>query len=395
MQQLTTLSLIPTLDLSSLRQFSREKILPHALERDKEGKFPLEIYRELHSLGFLHSFVPENLGGLGASVVDLAFMTRELGYASGGVAVSFLANCLGMGPILLYGNTELRQRVARDVLENFSLACFGMTEANAGTDIAHVQTRARRVPGGYIINGSKSYITNASHAKHIVVFGICDSADSKSSKLTAFYVPGDSKGLSRGKPMNKLGQSDSDTCELFFDELFVPEEYRLGGEGQGFRVAFHSLQRSKTLIGAASAGICDRAFDLSEQYLEERVRYGKPLLALPTIQNFLAQLHTEATAAWLLTLNAANTWDTGALAVKEASMAKLYGADLAVKVSNESLELMGAMGYTMECEAQRLYRDSKILEIIEGASFVQQVLIAKELFGDRLAKAGTVLKRVA
>lgn len=390
---MNSIPLQPSFDLSSLKQFVREKVLPGVLERDEKQNFPLEIYRDLHQLGWLHSFIPTSLGGLGASAVDLAFIVREIAYGSPGVASSYVANCLGLGAILMNGRPELREKVSKDVLGNFSLCSFGMTEGDVGTDIAHIKTRAKRVKGGYLLQGSKSFITNASYSRHLTVFAQCEGSNGKG--FTAFYVPGDAKGLSRGKPLRKLGQSESDTTELYLDDVFVPEEHRLGEEGKGFRVAFHSLERSKTLLAANAQGLCDRAFDLAEGYAEERIRYGKPLLTLSTIQSALALLHTEAQAAWLLTLHAAATWDNGTVAMKEASMAKLYGADIAVKVANEALELMGGTGYTKECEIQRLYRDAKMLEIVEGGSLVQQVVIAKEIYADRLARTGTVLKKAA
>jgi alkylation response protein AidB-like acyl-CoA dehydrogenase len=197
--------------------------------------------------------------------------------------------------------------------------------------------------------------------------------------------------------MKKLGQRDSNTAEVFFDDVFIPSENLLGQEGQGLKIAFYSLQRSKMMFAASAVGACDRAADLVYDHLENRVHYGKPLLALPTIQTQLAQLHTEVEASWLLTLQAAAKWDTGDFGIREASMAKLFAAHTAVKVMCESVELFGGMGFSSESEIERLYRDCKILEIIEGATFVQQTFIAKELFGERLTRASTsqVTKRAA
>jgi acyl-CoA dehydrogenase len=368
-------------DLSSLENYVREKVLPGAAERDRDSTFASQIYSDLHKFGYFQAFVQKEFGGTGASLTDLACITRKLAYGASAVATTFIANMLGSGPTLLHGTRELRQRLSGESVERLSLWSFCMTEPDAGTDLMNTRTRAEKVKGGYVLQGKKCFITNANHAEHLSVFARIDGANEK-APVSAFYVPASSKGVSRGKPLKKLGQRESDTGELYFDGVFVPAENLLGNEGDGLKIAFHCLQRSKTLIAAMGLGMCDRAHDLIKTHLHQRVHYGKPLLSLPTIQCFLAQLHTESTAAWLLACQAAATWDTGDMAIKEASMAKMYAADVAARTMAELLELFGGYGFTQEFEIERLYRDVKILDIFEGATFVQQILIAKELFKD-------------
>jgi acyl-CoA dehydrogenase len=378
----------PQIDLTSLRKFVRERLIPRSAECDRTEEFPHELYQELHEMGWLKAFIPEKYGGTGLGTVDLACVARELAYGSGGAFSTFTVNVLGMLPVLHYASESLREKLCKDFQEKYSLWSYAMTEPDTGSEISNTRTVARRVKGGYILNGRKCFITNGSYSKHLSVFARIVE-DGKPShlhaiddkpKITVFYVPGDSPGLHRGLPLKKLGQRDSNTAELFFTDLFVPDEHRIGEEGQGLRIAFHCLQKSKTLIAAASVGFCDRIHEITSQYLGQRELYGKPLLEQPVIHHLLAQLCTEAQAAWLLTCWAAETWDSGELAVKEASMAKLFGPHTAVKFASEALELFGGYGYSREYEIEKLNRDVRILEIYEGPTFVQQQLIARELF---------------
>jgi butyryl-CoA dehydrogenase len=254
-----------------------------------------------------------------------------------------------------------------------------MTEPDSGTDIHASKTEAVLSGDHYALSGKKCFITNANVATHYVVFARTPKADPK-DPLTAFYVPANAAGVSRGKPLEKLGHRESDTGEIYFDQVKVPVSHRIGREGEGIKIAFRSLHRSKTILAGGAVGTCDRALELARDFLSQRVHYGKPLITIPTIRSMLAQLHTEVEASWLLTCLAAATWETGDMAIREASQAKMFAGHTASKVTCEVLELMGGYGFTTELEIERLYRDAKFYEIIEGATFVQQVLISKELF---------------
>jgi len=397
-KKMTRIAIDSELDFQDVIKFIREKVLKSANDNKDDPSFPIEIFQELHKMGWLYAFLPESLGGSGIKTIDLACFSRELAYASSGVFSSFTVNVLGLTPILLYGSEELKKRVCQDFVSHFGLFSYCMTEPDTGTNITQARTQAKKVPGGYIINGKKHFITNANFSQHLTVFASLDKGDSQTN-LTAFYIPASTKGVSRGKPLKKLGQRDSNTGELYFDSVFVPEENRIGGEGQGLKIAMHCLQRSKTMIAAAGVGVCQRAFDLASDYLETRKIYPKPLLSFQTIQNQLAQLETQASAAWLLTCQAANFWENGLnirdFALKEASMAKMFSTDVAVHYVSEVLELFGGYGFTQEFEIERLYRDVRLLEIYEGATLVQQILISKELFPQMTVRPAIEEKKAA
>jgi alkylation response protein AidB-like acyl-CoA dehydrogenase len=368
------------LDLESLRKIVRSKVIEISKECDTTDRFPMELYEQLHVDGWLRAFVPDPAGGAGSDLYALAQIARELAYGSTGVFTTFTVNFLGMSPLLLYGPRPLAERLCSEFGRRLALWSYAMTEPDTGSEIAKTRTLARRVEGGYRLSGKKCLISNATFAEHMSVFARIEGSDPERPAITTFYVPGDSPGLTRGAPLKKLGQRDSNTSELYFDDVFVPSENRIGAEGQGLRIAFHCLQRSKILIAAAAVGVSDRARDLVVGHLRSRELYGGPLLRQPTIHHQLAQLETEAEAAWLLTARAAAKWSVDDFAVKEASMAKMFAANLAVKYVSEALELFGGYGFTREYEIEKLYRDVRVLEIYEGPTFVQQALIARELF---------------
>ena len=369
------------LDLSELKKFVREVILKGAHARDQKEEFPHAIIEQLHQMGYLHAFVPARLGGTGLPTSELMWIARTVAYGSRGVACTLAGNMLALVPVLESGSPELQQKVVADILSRPALGAFCFTEPEAGSDILSIRTRATRTNGGYILNGRKCFITNASHASHYVVMAKIEGAAHPKEAITAFYIPRNSKGLSTGTPLSKLGHRDSDTTEVYLDDVFVPFEHCLGGEGKGLSVAVKSLERSRTLFAASAVGMCDRARDLVAEFLSGREHYGKPLLQQPQIRNTLAQLETEARAAWLLTQASACAWDDGDPSLQHSSMAKLYSGQVAMKFASSALELFGGWGYTREFEIERLFRDAKLFEIIEGPSFVQQVIIAKEILG--------------
>lgn len=389
----THIQIKPDLPLEDLRKFVRDKILPGARERDDADIFPLEILKELHGMGYMVPFVPEALGGMGISSPNLMAIGREISYGSPGIACTMAGNMLSLVPVLRFGSEGLRRQVAKRIMSGLSLGSFCFTEPHSGSDILNIATRAERVPGGYRITGSKCFITNATYADHFVVMAKLSHVSDSKKAMTAFYIPRDAQGLSVGKPLKKLGQRDSDTTEVFFESVFVPEEHRLAEEGDGFKVAVMSLERSRTFFAAAAVGLCDRARDLAVGFLTEREHYGKPLITQPNIRALLSGLETELHAAWYLTSASASRWDAGEFDLRHSSMAKMYAGKLAVKYTSEVLELFGGWGFTREFEIERLYRDAKLYEIIEGPTFVQHVIIAKELFPE--PRSGADRKKAA
>lgn len=377
---LKIVSSCPELELEPLHRFVRTEVLPGARERDEREEFPLKLLDRLHGLGYITAFVPQELGGVGAPTPYLLWVIREVAYASPGMACSMIGNMLALVPLLMRGNRELRHKVAQETQERLSLASFCFTEPEAGSDILRIRTRAEKVPGGYRISGQKCFITNANYAEHYIVMARTDSGDGPRAALSMFYVPGGSKGLSTGKALTKLGHRDSNTSEVYFDGVFVPEENLIGKEGEGLRNAQLSLARSRTFFAASAVGLMDRVSDLLTDFLSGREHYGKPLLSQPAIRNQLCQLRTEAHAAWLLTCSSAAEWEAGNPSLHHSSMAKMYAGQVASRFATSGLELFGGWGYTREYEIERLYRDAKLYEIIEGPTFVQQAIIAKELY---------------
>lgn len=382
---LKTIQTKPSLDLSELRKFVLNHVLLNAQERDKNSTFAWDIYEKLHSMGILHAPLPKALGGAGMPVSDLIYIMKELAYGSGGVATTVMANLLGYSPVVLYGSVDLQRKIFLNQQQNgLELWSFAMTESVVGFDVGRTQTVAKQVKGGYLIEGRKDYITNSSHAKHFSVFADVKNAEGKSLGIACFYVPGSTPGITFDKPMNKLGHKESNTCAIMFDKVFVPDTYLLGKIGEGLKILHHCLGRTKTLISAIASGICQRASDLAVEHLKSRIGHdGKSLLDKPAVYQQLARFHTEMEAAWLLSCMAAQTWDSGGLAIKESSMAKMYASDLAMRFTAEALELSGARGYSEDYEIARLFRDAKLLEIYEGSTQILEILIAKEIFKDQ------------
>jgi alkylation response protein AidB-like acyl-CoA dehydrogenase len=315
----------------------------------------------------------------------LIWITRELAYGSPGVAATFIGNLLGYSTVVLYAKEPLRREVCERNQEKFGLWSFGMTEALCGSDLLKTATRAKRVPGGFLINGEKNFITNSLVSDEMGVFANVQAPNGTLEGLTCFYVSASSPGVSRGEVMDKMGWRDSITGTLHFKDVFVPAAHILGEVGEGLKILTHCLNRSKTLLAASGVGLSFRAIDILTERLHSTERHDKTLLEQPTLRHELARMHTEVEAAWMLTCLAASTWDSGNFAVKEASMAKLFSGHAAVKITGQALELFGARGFFNTYEISRLWRDTKAIEIVEGPSQVQELLIAKQVLPKKKA----------
>ncbi len=393
-KMISSIQIKPSIDLSSLETFIKNKVLPASVNKEQEPHFDIGLYKELHNLGWLQAFIPKELGGVGLSLPDLCWVIRTIAYGSAGVSTTLIANVLGMSPVLHFASESLKMKLVSESLSKLTLWSFGMTEPDTGTDIGDTKTRAKKVENGYILQGKKCFITNGNYSDHFVVFARVEPNPSSKPKITAFYVPGSATGLKRGQSLKKLGQMESNTTELFFDDIFVPSEHRIGEEGEGLKVASHCLLRSKTLFAASAAGICDRALEITTFHLSQRTLYKKPLITIPTIQNVLVNCHTQAQAAWLMTCLAAEKWESGQSALREVSMAKMFAADCAVNTVSETLELFGGYGYTKEYEIEKLYRDAKILEMIEGSTLIQQILASKSIFKNYIQNPSSNKERI-
>jgi alkylation response protein AidB-like acyl-CoA dehydrogenase len=366
-------------DLSSLQELVKEKIHPFTLKYDKEAYFNTDLYRELHGMGVLTSIIPKAQGGAELPVSDLIWIARELAYGSAGCTATFIGNLLGLSSVVLYANEELKDQICKDYLNNYSLWSFAMTEAGAGSDLMTIATTVTESENEFVLNGEKNFITNATVSKQMCVFARHKESNGKDHGISCFYVPGETSGVERGPALDKVGWRESNTGSIIFKNVRLPKTYLLGKPGEGLGILTHCLNRSKTLLGASSVGLSYRALGLVQDRLGSTLRYGKPLLEQAAIKHLLAKLHMEVEAAWLIACRAAAVWDAGLPAVKESSMAKLFAGKTGVEVCKHAMELFGARGFLNETEVSKLYRDARAVEIVEGPSLVQELLIAKHV----------------
>jgi len=369
----------PVFDVEPLKKIVREIIQPNTLKYDKEAFFNRSLYEELQKIGVMCSIVPRKFGGPDLPVSDLVWIARELSYGSSGCTGTLIGHLLGLSSVILYAEESLREQVLTNYMKNFSLWSFAMTEGGAGSDLMNIATNVVETSDGYVLNGEKNFITNATVSSQMCVFARHIGQDGKTVGISCFFVPGDTPGLVRGEALDKVGWRESNTGTLLFKDVHLPKNYLLGQPGEGLGILTHCLNRSKTLMAASSVGIAYRALDLVQDRLLSTQRFGKPLLEQAAIKHLLARLHTETEAAWLLICRSAAAWDAGLPAVKESSMAKLFAGRVGADVARHAMELFGARGFTNDYEVSKLYRDARSTEIIEGPSLVQELLIAKHV----------------
>lgn len=371
----STLSQDDLVGLDQLFEKHRESLKNH----EEDGTFPLDFFEHLHKSGWLTGFLPQE-SSTALDTSDLCLVMERIARYSPGLSTSFAGNLLAWVPLLKgLDSKELLTRIHR-YRESFFLSSFCFTEPNTGSDVFNAKTIARETQDGYEISGQKCFVTNGNFAKQFVVVARVFEGDPSLKKLALFLVDGDSPGVSRGKPYSKMGHRDSNTTDLFFEGVKIPKSYRLSTtSGPEIDLALHSIQRSRTLLAAASVGLSHRAIQLAERYLSERVLYGKPLIQQPNIRSQLVQMKTEMKAAWLMTIAAAQAWDQGVRDFAPSSMAKLYAGQVCTKISSTALELFGGWGCTKEYPIERFYRDAKFYEILEGPTHVQHAILGREL----------------
>lgn len=358
------------------RDFVREKVIPVAGELDQKGEFPQKICEEAWQLGLMNVEVEEEYGGLGLGVFENCLINEELAYGCVGVATTVMANGLASTPILLAGTEQQKKQYLQPLTEECIFASYAASEPDAGSDLAGLKTKYEKKGDKYILNGSKQWITNGGHASWYVVFATNDPSK-RHSGISAFIVPRDTPGLSVGKKEDKLGQRASDTRQIHFDDCEVPAENLLGREGDGFRIAMQTFDRTRPDIGAFACGIMRRALDESVAYAKERKTFGVPIAQHQAIQFKIADMAVSYEAGHLLTFKAAALLDQGAAATIVSSYAKLFSADQAMKSALEAVQIFGGNGYVKEYPVEKLMRDAKLLQIYEGTSEIQRVVIAR------------------
>ncbi len=361
------------------KEFTEREVQPIAAEIDEEERFPEETVKKMQQNGMMGIQFPKTYDGAGGDNLAYIMLVEELSKACGttGVVLSAHASLCG-APIYEFGTEEQKQKYLKPLARGEKLGAFGLTEPNAGTDAAGQQTKAVLDGDHYILNGSKIFITNASHADIFIVFAMTDKSVGTRG-ISAFIVEKEFEGFSIGKKELKLGIRGSATCELIFDNVRVPKENLIGKEGKGFGIAMKTLDGGRIGIAAQALGIAQGAIDETVKYVKERKQFGRSISKFQNTQFVLADMQTRTDAARLLVYRAAFNKDNGLPYSKEAAMAKLYASETAMWVTTQAVQLHGGYGYTREYPVERMMRDAKITEIYEGTSEVQRMVISASM----------------
>lgn len=362
------------------RDFTAKEITPVAAEYDEHAKFPQDIFEKAREVGLANMGIPEAYGGMGASVLEECIVAEELGYGCTGISTSVSTNGLGSLPIILAGNEKQKEYwLGERLMDKGELVSYCVTEAGAGSNVVGIETRAEKKNGSYILNGSKIFITNASHAHFFTVFAKTD-PNAGHKGMSVFIVDRNSPGVSVGKKFDKLGQRASDTAEIVFENVEVPAENLLGQEGQGFYTAMKVFDYSRPPVGAAAVGLQRRAMDESIKYAKQREAFGVPLFFHQAISHKIADMAINYEASRLLVWQAAAAVDSGNANPRMAAIAKAFAADMATKAAVDAVQVLGGYGYMKEYPVEKLLRDVKIFQIYEGTSEIQRNIIVRELF---------------
>jgi alkylation response protein AidB-like acyl-CoA dehydrogenase len=363
------------------RRVARERIQPHAARYDEAETYPEESVAAIVESGLYGIWVPEEYGGTDMGCLALSLVSEEIAWACAATATQYLDQPLGGLPILLAGTAEQRKKYLPRLATGEMLAAYSLSEAGAGSDAASLRTTAIRRGDRYVLNGSKQWCTNGDHADVVTVFATVDPAR-RARGVTAFLVEKGTPGFSVGKKERKMGIRASPTVALHFADCEVPAEQRLGEEGEGFKIAMRTLDVTRPATGAMAVGLAQAALDAAAGYAKERQQFGQPIAALQGIQFMLADMAMLVHSSRLMVHHAARQVDAGIVAnTFEASMAKCWAADAAMKVTTDAVQVFGGYGYTREFPVERFMRDAKIMQIYEGTSQIQRVIIARELLG--------------
>jgi acyl-CoA dehydrogenase len=362
-----------------VREFAEKEIRPKAAEYDENSTHPADIIEKAHELGLMNPHIPDEYGGLGLPGFDGMLVGEELSWGCSGIAVSIVANTLGAAPVMIAGTDEQKAQWLPPLIERPILCSFGLSEPNAGSDVSGIQTTAVREGDEYVINGSKMFITNAGKAAWLVVFASTDKSQGHRG-LSAFIVPTDLPGVTVEKHLDKMGQRATDTSALAFQDVRIPVEYRLGEEGEGFKIAMKTLDFTRPGTAAGAVGVAQAAYDYAVEYARERVQFGQPIAMNQGVNFLVADMATEIEAARLLVWQAAWLSDQGKRATLQSSFAKRFAADTAMKVTTDAVQIFGGYGYIKEYPVEKLMRDAKLFQIYEGTSQIQRLVIAREIF---------------
>jgi acyl-CoA dehydrogenase len=366
--------------IETARRFARERIIPIAAECDREAKFPKDVFAAAHEIGLVNPTVPSEYGGPGLSDVDSSYITEELAYGCSGIQTSMTCNTLGLTPIKLGGTEEQKKKYLGWLTSEPIMVSYATSEPGMGSDVAGMQTRAVKDGTGYVLTGTKQWITNASHSSFYVIFATEDPAQ-KHKGIGAFIVHRDQKGLSIGRHEDKLGQRASDTAPVMLEDVKIPAAQVLAAPGQGFKLAMETFNQTRPDIGAIAVGVIRRCLDECVAYARERKSFGTPIANHQLVQAMIAEMAIRAEATSLLVRKAAWNLDKGIRNPIVSSYAKAFGADAAMATAIDAVQVFGGYGYTKEYPVEKLMRDAKLLQIYEGTAQVQRIVIAKHVLG--------------
>ena len=365
-----------------VREFAESEIKPHLMEWDEAQHFPVDTFKRAGELGMLGVTLPEEYGGAGLSYVDYANVIEELAVIDSGFALSVAAhNSLCTGHTYLAGNDEQKKKWLPKLTSGEWIGAWGLTEPGSGSDASGMRTTAVKDGNGWVLNGTKNFITNATYADLSVILAVTDRKDQKHG-ITAFAVERDRKGIRPGKKENKLGMRVSDTAEIVLEDCRVPNENLLGKVGYGFIDAMKILDGGRISIGALAVGIARGAYEAARDYSKQRTAFGHPISEFQAIQFMLADMATEIEAARLLCYRAASVKDSGERVTQHSAMAKLYASEVAVRATEKGVQIFGGYGFIKDFPAEKYYRDVKLCTIGEGTSEIQRMVIARHILNE-------------
>lgn len=364
---------------NTVRDFADNELVPNAPGLDESQEFPWDNFRALGELGMLGLGIDEAYGGSGGTTRQVAIVGEEIARGCAATATTCLAHlCLAAHYIHMFGTEGQKQQFLPDLATGKKVGAFALTEPGAGSDAANMQTSSKKSNGGYLLNGTKTFITNAPEADVFVVMATQDRS-LRTRGVDSLIVEGDTKGLTVNPIKGKMGIRASSIAEVVFEDAPVPDENRMGPEGEGFRQTMQVLNSSRIAIAALCVGIAQAAYESAVNYAKQREVFGQHIADFQGIQWMIADMATQLDAARLLTMRSATLLDEGQPFIKEASMAKLYASRAAVELSDKAVQIHGGVGYIAPTTAERLYRDAKVTEIYEGTSEVQRLIIARQI----------------
>ena len=359
-------------------EFAQHEIVPVAEHYDRTADFPWPIIKKAHEVGLMNPGIPTQYGGSGLKLFDELLIDEELSWGCAGIAASLTINNVAALPIIIAGTEEQKQNYLGRLARDQQMIAYAVTEPNAGSDAGAIQTKAERVGNDYVLNGTKQFITNASVANLYIVFAVTDRAAQRRG-ISAFIIERDWPGVTPGRKDDKMGQRASNTAQVILEDVRVPKQNLLGGEGDAFKIAMGTFDRSRPGSGILAVGVARRAMEEAVKYAGERKTFGVTIGQHQAIQFKIADMAMDIEAARWLCWNAAWLIDQGRRASREASMAKCFAADMAVRATCDAVQIFGGYGYVKDYVVEKLYRDAKVFQIYEGTSEIQRTIIAREL----------------